>query len=91
MSTLKIFIKGVFFKQISRGEKYEECRKIKPFWTSRLYDKEGKRIPYEFIEFINGMKPDAPRMTTEYLGLSKRKDEYVIKVGKVLKRKNFKK
>jgi hypothetical protein len=70
MGTLKIFIKGKWFDEIAAKEKTIEYREVKPFWTARLYDKEGKRIAYKYIEFINGMKPDSRRMVTQYLGFS---------------------
>lgn len=89
MDTLKIFIKGKWFDMIASNEKKIEYRAVSPFWDSRLYDKEGKRRQYERIEFINGMKPDSRRLITEYLGFSKRGDEYQIKIGRILK-KNFK-
>jgi hypothetical protein len=89
--TLKKFIKAKWFDQIASGDKIVEYREVKPFWTSRLYDKDGKKKPYMYIEFINGMKPDSKRMTTEYLGFNKRGDQYQIKIGKILKSKNFRK
>lgn len=51
--TLKIVIKGEWFDQIIAKEKKTEYRKVSPFWTSRLYDKSGKKRAYDLIEFIN--------------------------------------
>ena len=89
MGTLKIFIKKEWFDEIVSGDKTIEYRAVKPFWTSRLYDKTGKKISYQFIEFINGMRTDSKRMTTEYLGFSKRGDVYQIRIGKILRRNKF--
>ncbi len=91
METLKIFIKGKWFDLIASGDKKIEYRDVKPFWTARLYDKNGKKRPYKYIEFINGMKPDSKRMITEYLGVGKKQNMYEIKIGRILKRKNFRK
>jgi hypothetical protein len=89
MDTLKIFIKEKWFNEIAKGDKTIEYREVKPFWDVRLYNKDGKKKPYQYIEFINGMKAASKRMTTEYLGFSKRGNAYQIKIGKVLKKKNF--
>lgn len=42
MHTLKIIIKKEWFDQISAGAKPIEYRAVVPFWTSRLFDTEGK-------------------------------------------------
>ena len=89
METLTIFIKGKWFEQISLGEKTKEYRQVKPFWTSRLFDKAGKRIRYGKIEFINGMLTGARRMTTEFEGFREKDGVYIIKIGKIIKRTNF--
>jgi hypothetical protein len=88
MDTLVIFIKGEWFDEINSGKKKIEYREVKSFWTNRLFDKERKRRDYKYIEFINGMKADSRRLTTQFLGFSKRGDEYQIKIGRLLKR-NF--
>jgi hypothetical protein len=36
-----------------------EYRDVTPFWTSRLYTKEGKKREYEKIEFMNGYNKEA--------------------------------
>ena len=91
MGTLKLFIIKKYFDQIALGDKTIEYRAAVPYRTSRLYYKGGKKKPFENIGFINGYRPDSPRMITEYRGLSKRTGQYDIQVGKILKRKNFKK
>lgn len=87
-STLKIFIKGIFFDQIIAGTKNMEYRKVSPFWSSRLLDANNKKRHYDQIEFINGMKPDSRRVITGYEGFKQRGEEYLIGIGKILK-KNF--
>jgi hypothetical protein len=83
MKTLVIVIKSEYFDMIARGEKTTEYREVTPFWTSRLYDKEGKKRQYDRIEFINGYNADARRMITEYNGFTKRGSKYNIQVGKI--------
>jgi hypothetical protein len=50
---------------IASGEKKEEYREIKPYWTTRLIDRR-----YEYIKFRNGYSKDAPTITVRYMGLS---------------------
>lgn len=86
--TLKIFIKGKWFDEIIAKRKVIEYRLVSPFWVSRLYDKDSKKRHYDQIEFINGMKPDSRRVITGYEGFKKRGDEFLIGIGKIIK-KNF--
>jgi hypothetical protein len=86
MEILKIVIKSEYFDEIKSGVKKIEYRGVTPFWTSRLYTKEGKKRTYERIEFINGYNTDARRMITEYGGVSKKGNLYHIAVGKILKK-----
>jgi hypothetical protein len=86
METLKIVIKKEWFDEIASGKKKIEYRDISPFWTSRLYDKNGKKRVYDLIEFINGYNTDARRKVTKYEGFQKRGNFYNIQVGKIVKR-----
>jgi hypothetical protein len=70
--TLKIVIKAEPFDMIKAKTKIIEYREVTQFWISRLYDKNGKKREYEFIEFINGYNKDARRMITKYEGLPKK-------------------
>ena len=56
------------------------------FWTSRLFDQNGKRKAYDRIEFINGYKKDARRMITGFEGFSISENTYNIKIGKIYKK-----
>lgn len=87
-ATLKIFIKGIYFDQIIAKTKTIEYRKVSPFWYSRLFDSNNKKRHYDLIEFINGYKPDSRRVITVYRGFRKRKEEYLIEIGKIVS-KNF--
>ncbi|MBC6491284.1 ASCH domain-containing protein [Flavihumibacter stibioxidans] len=70
MNTLKIVIKAQYFDLIASGEKTIEYRDVTPFWTSRLFDENGKRKLYERIEFINGYNINARRMVTGFEGFT---------------------
>jgi ASC-1-like (ASCH) protein len=85
METLKIIIKGEYFDMIKSGEKKIEYREVTPFWTSRLYDKEGKKRAYDKVLFINGYNKDARRMETEFKGVNIKDGVYNIHLGKILK------
>ena len=86
MDTLKIVIKSEWFDLIGANEKPIEYRDVTPFWTSRLFDKEGKRRKYDRIEFINGYNKDARRMITGFDGFIIRGKTYNIKIGKIYKK-----
>lgn len=63
LSILRVVIKREYFNQIISGEKKEEYRKLSDYWASRLVNRK-----YDFVEFINGYKKDAPRALVEYNG-----------------------
>lgn len=85
-ATLKIIIKGEWFDLIALKKKKVENRKFTPFWISRLYDKEGKKREYDYIEFINGYNADARRMVTKFEGFNKKGDSLHIHIGKIIKK-----
>lgn len=85
METLKIIIKGEYFDMIKSGEKKIEYREVTPFWTSRLFDKEGKKRSYDNVLFINGYNKDARRLTTEFKGVTIKNGVYNINLGKIIK------
>ena len=86
METLVIVIKSEWFDQIAAKTKTIEYRDVTPFWTSRLFDKDGKRRKYDRIEFINGYNKDARRMITGFEGFNIRGQTYNIKIGKIFKK-----
>jgi hypothetical protein len=85
MNTLRLTLKQPYFDQIKMGTKVIEYRDVKPYWTSRLYDKQGKVRVYDRVEFIIGYNPDSLRMITEFKGVRKRLNTYEISLGKVIK------
>ena len=83
---LKIVIKSEWFDLIAAKKKKIEYRQQSPFWTSRLYDKNGKKRIYDLIEFINGYNTDARRLITQYKGFNKKGGLYHIHIGKIIKK-----
>ena len=97
---LTLTLKKKWFDMIASGEKKEEYREIKDYWTKRLEDNPLVMFTPNFrkfdkIKFKNGYSKDAPMMIVECLGIdfgySKPKwcdgvedMFYVIKLGKIL-------
>jgi len=73
-----------WFDQILAGTKKTEYREIKPYWTKRLLDENGKPKHYDIIEFRNGYSKDARKMRVEFKGLRVGKENYEILLGKVV-------
>lgn len=87
-ATLKIVIKKEFFDMIVAKVKTEEFREDVPHWRSRLYDSNNKKKHFDLIEFINGYQTNARRVITEFKGVTKKGDKFIIGIGKIIK-KNF--
>ena len=79
MRILHLTLKKQFFDEIALGCKTKEYRDIKPFFTKRL---EGKI--FDEIHFRNGYAKNAPFMRVEWKGMTKKNNQYVIQLGKVL-------
>lgn len=88
-----------WFDMILAGEKKEEYRSPKPYWSKRL-----AKWPYEktAIEFRNGYGKKVPAMVVEIKnivfgegreewGAKKHTNYFVIQLGKILETKNIKK
>lgn len=59
MRLLRLTLKKKWFYMIVSGEKTEEYREIKPYWTNRLFDFNGPAPtmkPFTHIEFIMYLK-----------------------------------
>ena len=89
---LHLTLKKKWFDMIASGEKTEEYREVKPYWTKRLKNFLEEK-PFDYILFKNGYQKDAPTMKVELkkidFGISKLKwaDSetkcYVLYLGKV--------
>lgn len=65
MTILTLAIKKKWFDLIKAGEKKEEYREIKPYYTTRFHK------PLTHIRFTNGYGNSVPSVTVELLGISK--------------------
>ncbi len=85
MKTLHLTLMKEWFDQILAGTKKIEYREIKPYWTKRLFDENGKSKHYDIIEFRNGYSKDCRKMRVEFKGLRVGKKNYELILGDVLK------
>ena len=86
---LHLTLKRRWFDMIASGEKREEYREAKPYWTTRLAGKE-----FDVIRFRNGYAKDSPTMDVEFKGLGYglgspewgggSKPVYILSLGTVL-------
>ena len=95
MNTLHLTLKKKWFDMILSGEKTEEYREIKPYWTKRFYSKK-----YHYICFRNGYASNAPQFTIELKsitpsigkpewGAEANKKYFVLYLGKIINAKNI--
>lgn len=73
-----------WFDQILAGTKKIEYRDIKPYWTKRLLDENGKPKRYDIIYFKNGYSKDCRKMKVQFKGLKIGK-RYEISLGDIIK------
>jgi len=85
MKILHLTLHKKWFDEILSGKKKEEYRDIKPYWTTRLFNKD--MTPKEFVSilFRNGYNKNSRNMKVEFKGIKKDKTKYVIKLGKIIK------
>lgn len=92
--TLHLNLKKKWFDMVLSGEKKEEYREIKPYWTKRLKDFLVKKT-FDTITFSNGYTKNRPQFEIElkeivfevgntYWGADYGKEYYVFKLGKIL-------
>ncbi len=85
---LHLTLERTFFDQIAGGEKLEEYRKVKPYWTKRI---EGRE--YDEIHFRNGYHPDAPFMRVAYRGWQFKQiggeSVYALQLGSILEIRHY--
>ena len=90
---LYLTLKKKWYDMILSGEKTEEYREIKKYWTVRLKDFLVKKS-FDYIIFKNGYAKNAPTMKVELIkidfGISKLKwsdkedNCYVLYLGEVI-------
>jgi hypothetical protein len=64
MKILHLTLKKKWFDMIASGQKNEEYREMKPYWSKRLIG-----IDYDVVRFRNGYSLSSPVVTLEYKGL----------------------
>ena len=89
MKVLHLILKKQWFDMIASGEKKEEYREVKPYWTTRLIHND-----FDVIHFRNGYASDAPTMTIDLISIdvglgnqewgSGSKPVYILKLGNIL-------
>lgn len=91
-NVLVLHNKAKWYEMIESGEKKEEYREIKEYWTKRLSKKK-----YDIVKFVYGytrrtmmfhIKSIEESTGKEEWGAEKDKKYYVIKLGNMLKRVN---
>ena len=102
-------IKKKWFDMILSGEKKQEYREIKKYWTDRLFYFDNEEFKYMFIKFDyiilkNGYGKNSPTIKVKCKGILQSvgkhlrkkwgaesgKLYYVIKLGKIIERRNLK-
>lgn len=66
---LHLTLKKKWFDMIKAGEKKEEYREIKPYWSKRLIWKNDMLRDFGYVLFKNGYSKDAPQMLFEVKGI----------------------
>lgn len=89
--TLRICNK--WFKKILDRELTYELKEIKPYWTSRLYDKSWNLKDYKTISIKNWYSSTSPEVIVEYVWVEKvienEQEYFKVKLGKILEVKNY--
>jgi hypothetical protein len=83
-NVLHLTLHRAFFDAIAEGSKTREYRDDKPYWRKRLDGRD-----YAEIIFRNGYLPRAPLMRVKCLGIRKGAGRFVIRLGKILEVKNY--
>jgi len=73
MKILHLTLKKKWFNMILSGDKPEEYREIKPYWTKRLSRTGIDRIfipkDFDVVSFTNGYGKDSPSFLIECKGI----------------------
>lgn len=93
--TLHLTLTRRWFDMIASGEKREEYREIKPYWTRRLAD---LGTDFDRVQFRNGYRADSPKLTAQIEGIfvgygrpewgAPAERVYIIRLGSLLELAN---
>ncbi len=91
MKILHLTLKKKWFDLIASGEKTEEYREAKPYWTKRLETKFDYK-KFDQIHFKNGYGKKVPFMRVVFIYTCERRingiNTYVLTLGKILEIRN---
>lgn len=83
MTALKLTLHRKPFSQIAAGTKKIEYRGKKPYWKTRIENRD-----YDEIHFRNGYGSTRPFMRVKYLGYYD-DGQYCLHLGKILEIRNY--
>lgn len=66
---LYLTLKRKWFSQVVEGTKKVEYREVKEYWVSRLFNRDGTQVHYDYVVFRNGYSRDSPTLMLEYNGI----------------------
>jgi len=95
MKILHLTLKKQWFDMILSGEKKEEYREIKPYWSNRFIGGETDFNQWDVICFKNGYKKDSPKFFINLegidIGFGKQKwggnpdrHQYILSLGPII-------
>lgn len=76
MKILDLVLKKKWFDMIKDGDKREEYREIKPYWTKRLVDSNGNFKNFTHVKFRNGYTNDFIVFGIKDISIGKGKEEW---------------
>lgn len=76
MKILDLVLKKEWFDMIKNGNKREEYREIKPYWTKRLIDKDGNFKSFTHVKFRNGYTNNFVVFRIKDIHIGKGKEEW---------------
>jgi hypothetical protein len=59
---LELVLKEKWYRMIESGEKTEEYRDIKPYWTKRLFDQKTGKLKHDRVRFSLAYGKNRPQM-----------------------------
>ena len=66
---LIMILKKEPYQVMVSGEKKVEYRDNTPYWTSRLFNKDGTTKEFQYVEFSNGYRKNRPQFKVEFKGV----------------------
>jgi len=66
---LIMILKKEPYQVMVSGEKKVEYRDKTPYWTSRLFNKDGTAKEFRYVEFSNGYRKNRPQFKVEFKGV----------------------